>query len=276
MTLEDNKILEGTQNKYNENNEEKAKENVELKSICPRLYRSKSFDNEEIKDIIEFDEAIQSLIKDECLTSRVEDGTVATFIGTEDSCNSNESDLSNNERKKLPVAVDDSDNKFSSVIKAKSPIRRSNSLSFIKQDTKEDNDNDAQEKSLHVKFGDVEEREYSLALGDHPDVCGGPPIALSWNYAQKEKTDILTYEAQKQFPRRSTRSLHVSKMHREFLLREKGYSRREINVAIHSVSKIVRDRKITNDFSKYQVAAHDARVSIKDAAKSIGKSFKLF
>ena len=175
---------------------------------------------------------------------------------------------------------DTDENEFSSILKPKSFIRRSKSLSSISQEsihrskynTTEDNDDNAQKHSLHVQFGDVEERMYSLILGDHPNVSSGPPTALSWNYSQNEKTDILTYEAQKPFPRRNMKTLYMSKMHREFLLREKGYSRMELNDAVRSVNKSVRNRKITNDFSKYQVAAYDARFSIKHVARSIGKS----
>merc|ERR1712151_530372 len=213
-------------------------------------------------------------------------------------------DLSNNERIMLPTAVENDDDdrdkevdinffrdsdtsininlnenssenkkSSSSTIKRKSFFCRSKSLSSLEHESTRQSD-DAQKHSTHVQFGNVEERIYSLILGDHPECTNGPPTTLSWNYTQNDTLDILSYETQERpFPRRTTmNSLHMSKMYREFLLKDKGYSRMELNDAMRSVKKSVRDRKITNDFSKIEVAAYDSRFSIRHVAKAICKS----
>merc|ERR1712039_252829 len=59
--------------------------------------------------------------------------------------------------------------------------------------------NNTLKESYHVDFSVVEERVYSLTLGDHPDCTYGPPTTLSWNYEETGKTDISAYESERSF-----------------------------------------------------------------------------
>jgi len=273
--------------------------NIETTPQKYRLNRSKSLDIQEIKDIIEFDEVIQSLILEQSLRS-VDSTKVLSFLEDGDACDplqnsvsiKDDSSTDNGPDEEVDVNFfidDDScDNKNialnfdksvgkSPMVNSKRSINRSMSLSCIDDATRTSKPTiqyDIQ-RSMHVMFGDVEERMYSYVLGDRPECIDGPPTSLGWSYQQNEPTDIQTYESQKTQPKRDMKTLRMSKMHREFLLREKGYSRMELNDAMRSVRKSVRDRKITNDFSKFEVKVFNTRSSIRSAAKSVGKTLTL-
>lgn len=50
--------------------------------------------------------------------------------------------------------------------------------------------------SSKVCFGDVEVREYSRCLGDHPGNTGtGPPLSLGWEYKRRNRQQVTEFEA---------------------------------------------------------------------------------
>ena len=83
-----------------------------------------------------------------------------------------------------------------------------------------------------VSFKDVEIREFSMTLGDHPSAIGGPPIRLDYDSEKAEKhLDLDKYEQDRQ-PRRSRRDLKLSLVQRhEILVKERGYTVEEVKGA---------------------------------------------
>jgi hypothetical protein len=93
-----------------------------------------------------------------------------------------------------------------------------------------------------VSWGTIEMHSHVIELGDNPAVSRGPPITLGW-----EKTDYCTlsvddYESSLQ-GRRSKQELILPGTLREDWLRDRGYSREELKVAVLDVKKIKTDRK---------------------------------
>jgi len=246
--------------------------------------RSVSLDNSEIAAIIEFDDAIQSLIKEQFLNDSHDIISEESFNDEEPLkeeinpvVNDDENEIDVNYFRRESSSVRDSINIKQSLFELEDEGAITKSLSCsniydsIRHNSNDMASNNTQEHSIHVNFGDVEERMYSLILGDHPDCTDGPPTTLSWNYQEMGKTDICSYESQRPFPRREANRLRMSKVTREFLLKEKGFTTYELHDAVKSVRKSVRNRKITNDFSRVD----DTRYALGSAARSISKSLKM-
>ena len=107
-------------------------------------------------------------------------------------------------------------------------------------------------RSANVKF-----REYALVLSDNPTTTSGPPIGIGWNYYPKDASfvDLDEYESGRGGNRRSERELSLPPDLRDIImLREIGYSRKEILEAIRIANKdkiwrrvsIQRQRKCEN------------------------------
>ena len=79
---------------------------------------------------------------------------------------------------------------------------------------------------LVVQFSTVHIRQYSLCLGDNPSVSEGPPISLDWNYGDERSYKLEEYEQQKE-----GEVLRVSSKGRQQILKQIGYSRKEIKEA---------------------------------------------
>lgn len=84
----------------------------------------------------------------------------------------------------------------------------------------------------NVSFSNLEIREYSMTLGDHPSARSGPPMSLDWEYTPKSEIVALdAYERARQ-PRRGRKRLRMSLLDREnILVKQKGFSYSEIKDA---------------------------------------------
>lgn len=118
-----------------------------------------------------------------------------------------------------------------------------------------------------VGFSNVEVREYNVTLGDHPDCVYGPPLTLGWKYVDLGKKNLDQYESSRA-PRKRRESLCMSLSARKQLLLNAGYLKYELREAAREVKKVQRDRK----FSIKSYPLFDAGFAIQSAAKSMRKS----
>eukprot|EP00751_Fragilariopsis_kerguelensis_P039248 CAMPEP_0171002528 /NCGR_PEP_ID=MMETSP0736-20130129/16259_1 /TAXON_ID=186038 /ORGANISM="Fragilariopsis kerguelensis, Strain L26-C5" /LENGTH=250 /DNA_ID=CAMNT_0011430927 /DNA_START=21 /DNA_END=770 /DNA_ORIENTATION=- len=97
-------------------------------------------------------------------------------------------------------------------------------------------------KKKGVRFSTVNIRQYSICLGDHPSVALGAPISLDWTYEKEISIDLQEYEqhtTQYYSGKRRTRcEFKLPSQERFQLFKQLGYSRNEIQEAIHEVTKI--------------------------------------
>jgi hypothetical protein len=101
-------------------------------------------------------------------------------------------------------------------------------------------------KRNSVSFTNLEIREYSIALSDHPGCSYGPPIQLGWDYEDKEKVGVEEYEERRP-PRRTAPELVLSyNVRRYLLLKRAGYSKSELQAAVKEVERVKRDRMFTD------------------------------
>jgi hypothetical protein len=99
-----------------------------------------------------------------------------------------------------------------------------------------------------ISFGNLEIRQYDVALSDHPSCSYGPPVQLSWEY-QRENVVVLpvdSYELTRS-PRRDKGDLVLSyNDRRHMLLKQAGYSKKEVKQAMKEVDRVKRERLVTD------------------------------
>ena len=111
-------------------------------------------------------------------------------------------------------------------------------FSFDNDDDREDFFRSAEPKS--VQFSTIVVRDYSLCLGDHPEVNRGAPVSLDWEYESEQSYNIEEYEQRPSRKYRSRQQLIRRAFEREYTLQKLGYSKEEIETRSKSVEK---DRK---------------------------------
>lgn len=98
-----------------------------------------------------------------------------------------------------------------------------------------------------TSFSNIEIREYDVTLGDNPGGASGPPISLDWNYndARTQIVDVDLYEEHRP-PRRNRIEMHMQSNVRSYrLLKEKGFSLKEIRKAAERTEQIRKQRSKT-------------------------------
>ena len=115
-----------------------------------------------------------------------------------------------------------------------------------------------------VRFSTVSVRKYDLCLGDHPSVRQGAPVSLDWTYRRKEsrypldeyerrRSNIAAKRRRREHHRHYDNNNNVSSkdedrlrqrssLERLHLLKELGYSRKEIEEAAERARKIREQR----------------------------------
>lgn len=108
----------------------------------------------------------------------------------------------------------------------------------------------ASEGNLHrnVSFSSLSIREYPPAISDNPSCSFGPPVQLDWEYEAEQTHPIDLYEQSRQ-PRRASHDLLLSYYDRRFLLiKQAGYSRKEVTEAVKAAERVKRERMLTDLF----------------------------
>ncbi|KAL7537671.1 hypothetical protein ACHAXR_009266 [Thalassiosira sp. AJA248-18] len=106
----------------------------------------------------------------------------------------------------------------------------------------------------NISFASVEIRSYDVTLGDAPTTAG-PAISLDWNY-DPEATTTHELEHYEQFrtdeaPRRAKHEMRMPPMHRQYLLmREAGFTKGEIQMAMEDAKRVARQREKTKKMSR--------------------------
>ena len=123
---------------------------------------------------------------------------------------------------------------------------RSEILKFLRKDSP-DAESDAKEgvpdRQTTVTFDVVEVREYERVLSDTP--CQfGPSIGLGWKYDEAQEIDVNDWENTRGQPRNPSQML-IPRNQRETMLRELGYSRKDLATSIRNNTKIRNQRRQT-------------------------------
>lgn len=111
-----------------------------------------------------------------------------------------------------------------------------------------ENDNDPMKSNegKSVQFSTIEVRDYSLCLGDHPDVNRGAPVSLDWEYQSEQSFDLEEYEQRSYGRGKKTHNDMIRlAFEREYMLRKLGYSEEEIKTRSKSVKKDQKNRSQT-------------------------------
>ncbi len=108
-------------------------------------------------------------------------------------------------------------------------------------------------ESKLVKFDSVEIREYARLLSDHPATSSGAPIGIGWNHDPKATitVDLSLYERSREGIRRTKKQLVIPRDVRESMLREIGYSGKQIIEAARMVRKYKERRAVTFHQQKF-------------------------
>jgi hypothetical protein len=94
-----------------------------------------------------------------------------------------------------------------------------------------------------VSFDRISVRLYAMELGDNPACTIGAPVQLSWHFEDdNDNKDLDEYEAARR-PRRSLRQLILNYYRRKDILKQAGYSDKEIRAAEKRVSRIQWQRR---------------------------------
>ena len=109
------------------------------------------------------------------------------------------------------------------------------------------------ERKPLVTFGTVLIRDYSIILGDHPCVSYGPPIAIGWDYHQRDPRDVDEYELENALSRRTLRELMLNYYQRKYLLAD--YSELDFKAAKREIKRIKSNRNISKTLARYKVDA---------------------
>jgi hypothetical protein len=117
-----------------------------------------------------------------------------------------------------------------------------------------------------VSFGKLGVRQYSVEISDHPSCSYGPPVQLGWDFKEKEAIPLESYE-EGRHPRREIGDLVLSYYDRRFmLLKQAGYSKREVKEAVKEVERVKRERMVTDMFLPVS-PVEETIVSVVDSVK---------
>ena len=120
----------------------------------------------------------------------------------------------------------------------------SSSRSSSTTDTRNDNEKDGGKR---VKFVNVEIREYDVTLVDNPACSFGPAVGLDWTFSQRDCETLAAYEDRRsrQYRRTTPQELGLSYNQRHEILRNAGFTKKEINKAERGINKARRQRQST-------------------------------
>jgi len=164
------------------------------------------------------------------------------------------------EEKDQSAEMDDGDTKEDEMLIARRGSASSSAPRPLTSSMKKDSTNSFDKSTAsgstgmkrNVSFSSLEIRSYSVTLGDHP-CSSGPAMTLDWDYDEKETAVVCVekYEANR-VPRRRKSEMHMTFGHRQYILmRESGFTRAEIKIAMVEAQRVQKQRRKTASRLKY-------------------------
>ena len=129
--------------------------------------------------------------------------------------------------------------------------------------TNSDEEND--DASVHVKFGQINIRKYDMILGDNPSCNIGPPVSLDWRYNEANSMPLEEYEDARG-TRRKAYQMQIPPVHRRRILERSGVTPDEMEYTEKQMKFIKKGRERTKmmlPFTKLQEAAETRKSSTK-------------
>jgi hypothetical protein len=96
-----------------------------------------------------------------------------------------------------------------------------------------------------VDFSTVQVRFYERIMCDNPACTSGPSVGIGWNYENEVSVNIDRYENSRGRPIRSGLELSLSRERREKLLRDWGYTDRDIASGVRELNRLKSGRRQT-------------------------------
>lgn len=127
-------------------------------------------------------------------------------------------------------------------------------------------DDDVDLESVHVKFQNVEIRDYAITLADNPG-GRGPPVGLGWDYDEAGEVPLEIYE-ESRGQRRKMYQMHMHSSYRKDLLKRNGVTEDEMDYMVKEMKKIRKGRERTKmmlPFMKLEDAAESAKRKVNRA-----------
>ena len=145
-------------------------------------------------------------------------------------------------------------------------------ISVISSSSAEDNDHFEEmvvddEESIHVKFQNIEIRNYQMTMGDNPSCTYGPPVSLDWDYDEAHILPLDDYE-ESRGTRRKSYQMQMNSIYRKKLLDAMNFTPDEIKKVTKEISIIKKSRERTKmmlPFWKLEDAAESAKRKTKRA-----------
>eukprot|EP00529_Nitzschia_sp_RCC80_P002158 CAMPEP_0113516864 /NCGR_PEP_ID=MMETSP0014_2-20120614/41879_1 /TAXON_ID=2857 /ORGANISM="Nitzschia sp." /LENGTH=555 /DNA_ID=CAMNT_0000413875 /DNA_START=27 /DNA_END=1694 /DNA_ORIENTATION=+ /assembly_acc=CAM_ASM_000159 len=116
-----------------------------------------------------------------------------------------------------------------------------------------------------VAFSEINMRYYERILTDNPAVQSGPAIGIGWRYKRAGSFEVDWYEQSKGTPR-SSDELVMQRPKREKILRDAGYSSKEIAEMVRVILKTKNHRKTTVN----NLSAQNMEEAVESAKKRVG------
>ena len=117
-----------------------------------------------------------------------------------------------------------------------------------------------------VTFSVLDIREYEVTLGDHPGLfSNGPSLSLGWSYNNYRNINVDFYEAQRAITgRRKRDEMIMPRFERENLLRDFGYSRRDIEKSVQDRASFLKQKsKSMKKWDSITLPLRNRRQSLK-------------
>lgn len=145
-----------------------------------------------------------------------------------------------------PLNIDCGDNYIPEAVKMSVQKKRVRKSSMKRLGFEKEDDATKSNEAKSVQFSTIEVRDYSLCLGDHPDVNRGAPVSLDWEYESEQSFDLEEYEQRLGGREKKTQNDMIRlAFEREYVLRKLGYSEEEIKTRSKSVKRDQKNRSQT-------------------------------
>lgn len=117
------------------------------------------------------------------------------------------------------------------------------------------------EEDVKVRFGSLHVREFPIICGDNPGGTSGPPLSIDWKFASETLVDMEEFEQNRE-PRRNASEMCIPGSIRTQMLKDAGYSRRQIQELEKPINVVRAQRRRTLEtlhLQTVQLATESAR-----------------